>query len=156
MKESAPISLDDSLGPLVIVRFVGTPPLRDFEAYLEKSLEILRRGQPHLLLVDVDRSREDGTPPLEHRQLLANWLARHEERIRQTVLGVAYATDSALVRLALSLLFHLKAPASPYVVAPNLELGAAWAACRLSEAGLYADAEHIRLHFGLLRPRRHA
>jgi hypothetical protein len=148
------ITLDDSLWPLVTVRFVGTPPLWAFEAYLETSLGILRRGR-HLLLVDVDRSRGDGTAPPEHRQLLVNWLARHEERIRQTVLGVAYATDSAMIRLALSLIFHLKPPAAPYVIAPNLELGMTWATCRLNEAGLHADAERIRGHFRQFRQRRH-
>ncbi len=155
MQTSAPISVDDSLWPLVIVRFVGNPPLSAFEAYLEKSSEILQRGQPHVLLVDVDRSREDGTPPSEHRQLLVSWLARNEQRIRQTVLGVAYATDSALVRLTLSLIFHFKAPAAPYVIAPDLERGAEWAACRMDEVGLHADAERIRGHFRQLRLRRH-
>ena len=78
-------------------------------------------------------------------------MARHETLIRQTLLGVAYATDSAIFRLSMSLVFHLKTPAYPYVVAPNLELGVAWAASRLGEAGLHADATRGRLHFGLLR-----
>jgi hypothetical protein len=154
MKPLAPISVDDSLWPLVIVRMVGTSSPAEFEAYLEKRLEFLRRGQPHLHLVEVDTSRNCPLPP-EQRQRLVKWMAQHEEAIRQRLLGLAYATDSAQVRLTLSLIFHSKAPTYPYVVVPNLALGGAWAAGRLNEAGLHADAERVRGHFGLLRHPRH-
>ncbi len=155
MKLSAPVSVDDSLWPLVIVHLVGTASLADFEAYLEKRLEFLRRGQPHLVVVVVDASRGI-TMPTEHRHKQVEWLSRHEELIRQTLLGVAYATDSALFRLTLSLVFHIKSPAYPYVIIPSQELAVAWAASRLDEAGLHADAERIRYHFGPLHHRSHA
>jgi hypothetical protein len=154
MNPPTSITVDDSHWPLVIVRMVGTPTVADFEAYLEQRLELLRRGQ-HAIVVDVDASR-GVTMPTEQRVKQVEWRVRHEELIRQKLLGMAYATDSAIFRLSLSLVFHMKPPAYAYVVAPNLELGVAWAACRLSEAGLHADAERTRLHFGLLRQRRHA
>jgi hypothetical protein len=155
MKLFAPITMDDSLWPLVIVHLVGTASLADFEAYQEKRLELLRRGPPHLVVVEVDASRGIVLPN-EHRQKHVEWLVRHEELIRQRLLGVAYATDSAIFRLTLSLVFHIKSPACPYVITPSLEQAVAWAESRLAEAGLHEDAERIRYHFGLQHHRSHA
>ncbi|HEX8821110.1 MAG TPA: hypothetical protein VF794_14370 [Archangium sp.] len=146
MKTPAPISVDDSLWPLVVIRFVGTPSLRAFEAHLEQRAELLRRGEPHLLLMDASRS---GLLPTEHRQRQAAWTAQHDEALRSTVLGTAWVTDSAFLQLSLRSLFHLEPPTHPYVLVPTVEQAADWAARQLEAARQHEAATRVRAHFAL-------
>jgi hypothetical protein len=66
MRGPAPITVEDSLWPLVVIRYVGTPTLAQFEEGLEKRAAFLRRSEPHLILVDAIRGG----------MLPAEWLAR--------------------------------------------------------------------------------
>jgi hypothetical protein len=150
MKTPAPISLDDSLWPLVVIQFVGTPSRRSFEAYLEQRTELLRRGEPHLLLMDASRS---GLLPTEHRQRQAAWTAQHDEALRSTVLGTAWVTDSAFLQLSLRSLFQLEPPTHPYVLVSSVAQAADWAAQQLETARQHEAAERVRTHFGLRRER---
>ena len=143
------ITVDDSLWPLVVIRLVGTPALPEFEKVLAKRTEILRRGT-HLLLVDGMRS---GMLPLEHRQRQVKWMGQHQELLRESMLGAAYATDSAFIRLTQSIVLHLETPAYPYVIVSRVDQAAEWSARKLEDSGLHEDAERVRYHFGLLRER---
>jgi len=150
MSSVAPVTMDDSLWPLVVARYVGTPTLAQFEEGLEKRAAFLRRDEPHLILVDAIRG---DMLPAEHRQRQVEWMVQYEELIRQKLLGTAYVTDSALIRLTLSTIFYFKSPAYPYVIAPSLERGVEWLARKMDEAGLHEAATHSRNHFGLIRGR---
>jgi hypothetical protein len=146
MKKPAFITLEDSLWPLVIARVVGTPSLSDLEGYLTRRAKHLRRG-PHVQVVDATRIV---MLPAEARQRILEWLPPHEELIRERLLGTAYATDSAFLRLTLSILFHLRPQTSPHIIVSRLDVATEWAARRLEEEGLHEGAELTRHHFGLL------
>lgn len=150
MRILAPLTVDDTLWPLVVIRYVGTPPLAQFEECLEKRAAFLRRSEPHLILVDAIRG---GMLPTEHRQRQVEWMVQHEELIRQKLLGTAYVTESAVSRLTLSAIFYFKPPVYPYVIAPRVELGVEWLVRRMNDAGLYEAATRVGHSFGLIRGR---
>jgi hypothetical protein len=150
MWNPVPITLDDSHWPLVLSRFVGTPSLAEFEKYLAKRTGLLQRG-PHLFLVDGMRS---GIKPANQRQRLVEWMGQHEELLRERMLGTAYATNSDLMRLTLSIVFHLRPPVFPYVIVSQMEQAMGWAVCKLEEAGQYEAAERIRHQSGLFPEQR--
>jgi hypothetical protein len=140
-------TFDDSLWPLLMLRIVGEPTNQQFEEYLDVSASYLRRGEPHVVIADL---LQGGLASAEQRRKRAEWMVRHDALLRETVLGNAFVINNPILRLGLNLLFHLKPPPSPYVVAPRVEPALVWAAGRLEEAGLREPAERIRRHFGLL------
>jgi hypothetical protein len=141
------IVLDDALWPLLLVRFLGVPTTPQVEAYLARMTTFLERGEPYVSI--LDSSQMTGMGPAEQRQLQVAWLKRHDARLRELGRGTAFVIVSPLVRLAVSVVFHLKSPASAYVVTASLPDAVAWAADRLAEAGQLAAAQRLRHHFGL-------
>jgi hypothetical protein len=144
------ITVDDSLWPLVLCRFEGTPSLPEFEGYLRKRAGLLQRG-PHLLLVD---GMNTGMKPPSQRQRLVEWMGQHEALLRERLLGIAYATNSDQMRLTLSIIFHLRPPVSPYVIFSRMEQAVGWVVHKLEEAGQHEAAERVRYQPGLLLERR--
>lgn len=145
MRSSCTYSYDDANWPLLIARLEGMPTRQQYESYLARSAEYLLRGEPHVILLDLTRS---GVVSAELRQLQAEWMRQHEELIRQQVLGVAYIINSALIRLTLSAIFHMKRPACPYILVSQWDQALAWAIKRLEAAELYVPAERIRRDLG--------
>jgi hypothetical protein len=150
MNRIEPITVDESLWPLVVSRLVGTPSRLEFEQYLAKRAGFLQRGQ-HLLLVD---GTSIGLNPAEQRQLLVAWTGQHRELMRERLLGTAYATTSDAMRLTLSILYHLRPPVSPYVILSRLDEAAGWAVSRLQEVGQYEAAERVRHRYGFTLEQR--
>jgi hypothetical protein len=146
MKNPTSIFVDDSLWPLVTGRFVGTPSLPEFAAYLDLRLRLLRRG-PHVAAVDLNQA---GVNTGEQRQCMAAWMGQHEELMRERLLGTAYAISSDSVRLTLSIIFHLRPPVSPYVMVRQMPQAVEWALRKLEEAGQSEASQHIRHQSGLL------
>ncbi|WP_375773141.1 hypothetical protein NR798_20370 [Archangium gephyra] len=147
MSASRYCTFDDSLWPLLILRLVGEPSNQQFDEYLDTSASYLRRGEPHVVIADLLRV---GIASAEQRRRRAEWLARHDELLRESLLGHAFVINGPILRLGLNILFHLKPPAWPYVVVPRVDPAIAWAAGRLEDSGLREPAERVRRHFGLL------
>ena len=140
------VSIDDSLWPLRLVRFVGVATPQQFEHYLGEMDACLRRGERFVCVLDISQG---GAPTQEQRQRQANWLKESEPLMRQVELGVAFVVTSPVIRLALSTIFYFKPMPIPYRVTDRLVSAAEWAAQRFVEAGLVHDAERTRCHFGL-------
>ena len=139
------IQVDDSLWPLVHIRFLGVPSTPQVEAYLARMTGLLERGERHVNL--MDSSGMTGMGPPEQRHLQAAWMKRHDATLRAQALGTAFVITSPLVRLAVSVVFHLKPMHSVYLIAASLPEAATWAAHRLESAGLHAEAERVRQRF---------
>jgi hypothetical protein len=77
-------------------------------------------------------------------------LEEHEALMNQRLLGCALVITSPLLRMALSIVFHLRSMPTPYVVVADVATGARWAAGRLEDAGLAEAAAHVRHHFSPL------
>jgi hypothetical protein len=152
MSPTHDIQWDDSQWPLLVVRFLGVPTTPQVEANLARQTAILERGERHAILYDA--SGMTGVGPAEQRHLQAAWLKQHDARLRELVLGVAFVIHSPVVRLAVSIVMHLRPMPSPYVMAATQGEAVAWAADRLEQDGQEAAARRVREHFALYGGRR--
>jgi hypothetical protein len=140
------ILLDDALWPLLIVRFVGVPTTSQVASYLERMTAYMERGERNVTL--IDSTRVSGMVPAEQRNLQAAWMKKHAARMRELNLGTAFVITSPLVRLAVSVIFHLQPMASPYIITGTLGEAAEWAAVQLEKDQQLLAAQRIREHFG--------
>lgn len=146
MLTSASVQFDDSLWPLLVIRYVGTPTDAQFDDYLARRTSYLERGERHAVILDLRQA--SGRSPAEQRLRQAAWMKQHDEALRERVLGVAFVTDSAMVRLLLSVVLHLKSLSSPHVAVARFPDAVAWIEERLHQAGLEAEALRVRVHYG--------
>jgi len=139
-------TFDDSLWPLLIVRFGDAISSRCFEAALEQRSAYLRRREKHIVLYDTSRA---SLRLLTHRQRYVEWLQSLDEADHENMLGVALVITSPSFRLALTSVLHLLSRRPLYFAASSEQGAVCWAADRLFEAGFSRQAERIRLHYGL-------
>jgi hypothetical protein len=144
MSTSNHILFDDALWPLLVLRYVGLPTTAQVERSLEELTRHLERGQRFVLI--MDSTRVTGMGPAEQRHLQADWLKRHDARLRELALGGAFVITSPLVRLGMSVVVHLKPLPAPYVVTASFADAARWAAERLRDAGEEAAARRVLEH----------
>jgi hypothetical protein len=133
MTAASDIQFDDSVWPLVRVRFLGVPTTPQVEANLARMTAALERGERHVYVFDAGGMT--GVGPAEQRHLQAAWLKQHDARLRALVLGVAFVIHSPLVRLGVSIVMHLRPLPGPYFMAATLEEAVAWATERLAREG---------------------
>ncbi|AKJ01017.1 hypothetical protein ATI61_112277 [Archangium gephyra] len=151
MDPSASITIDDSLWPLLQVKFPSAFTNAQQERYLGQLLTYLRRGERYVGVMDTHLLKN---PSAEQRQRQAHFIKEHEALFRQCSLGTAGIVTSPLMALGARILIHLKPMPTPFYVASSLPAAVSWAAERLELAGLSEPAERVRCHFGLLPARR--
>ena len=144
------IHFDDSLWPLLIIRVSGRPTDEEFEACLTLRGAYLDRGQKQVLIYDTASL---SVLTSEQRQWQIDWLKPRAHLLHQLLLGTAIIIPSPAMRLVLSVVRHQAQLRSPYHIASSMEEAAAWAAARLSDAGLVAEAQRVCDRFGLSPPR---
>jgi hypothetical protein len=144
------ITFDDSHWPLLIIRFVGTPTLEQFDLYLRRRASYLLRGEPHVSISDVRASTIFAT---EFRQRTAVWLQEHGPIFERTVVGTAIVITSPILRLMVSTLLRLRPQSVPYALVATTESGARWCADQLEETGFITTSERIREQFSQYRMR---
>ena len=137
----AVITFDDSLWPLVTVRWTGVMNDLQFEEFLVRSASFLERGESYISITDV---RHAGVPSIEHCRALSRWLAAHEARLRERVLCNAILVTSAPLRLSMSLAFHLKPQPMPHRAVSTMDAALEYALGKLREAGRGAEAERLQ------------
>jgi hypothetical protein len=141
------ITIDDSLWPLLIIRFEGEPSSPQFMEYLARVSDYLARPEQSVSILDASRVH---TGTAEQRQLQVEWIRKNEALLRQRLLGSAHVITSPFIRLVTSLILHLQPLPAPYFVASSMNEAVAWAVERLEGAGLLVAAQRVRNHFGLL------
>jgi hypothetical protein len=132
---------DESLWPLLLVGYVGSPSVEQQLEYQAKLSACLKRGEKYVSIIDA--SSFTGVPPPQ-RQLMAQFLREHEPYFRQVGLGTCLIITSPLARLVVSVIFHLKPMPAPYYVASNMQGALNWVLGQLDAAGLTAEADRIR------------
>jgi hypothetical protein len=140
------ITFDDSLWPLLVTRVAGAMTDKQFEEFLARSTTYVERGEKYVSITDV---AQVGIPSAAQRQMQAEWIRQHEVALRERVLGNANIITSAPIRLALSLIFHLKPLPMPYAAVGDMDSALRFVTAKLEESGMGAEAERIRRHFGL-------
>ncbi|WP_375769033.1 hypothetical protein NR798_46435 [Archangium gephyra] len=141
------VEVDDALWPLLVVRFLGVPTTAQVQAYLERVTGYLERDGRHAVI--FDSSGMTGIGQTHQYHLQAEWLKRHDARLKQVRLGAAYIIQSPVVRLAVSVVYYLRPTTMPYLITAKQGEAAGWAAARLDEDGQHEAAQRVREHFGL-------
>ncbi len=148
------ISFDDSLWPLVLVKFEGESSDQEFEAHLKKMSEYLQRQEKYLCIYDSTLMKNS---PMSHRQMQVEWLQTNDAMLRQWMIGTGFVITSPLARLAMTVISTLNKPPCPLNNFSTLEPALAWAADRFRDEGLTLPSVRIRTHFGLYHaPKRAA
>lgn len=143
---SAIIMFDDSRWPLLILRVTGPMTDKQFGEFLAQSSIYLERGEQYVSIFDIAQA---GIPSAVQRQMQVEWIRKHDAQLRERVLGNANIITSAPIRLALSLVFHLKPLPMPYAAVPDMDSAIRFVLGKLEEGGLGEDAARIRCQLGL-------
>ena len=143
---SAIITFDDSRWPLLMLRVTGVMSDKQFSEFLVQSSAYLERGERYVSILDLGQV---GLPSPVQRQMQAEWIRKHDADLREYVLGNANIITSAPIRLALSLIFHLKPLPMPYAAVADMDSALRFALGKLEEGGRRADAERIRRQLGV-------
>ncbi|HEX8826281.1 MAG TPA: hypothetical protein VF794_40625 [Archangium sp.] len=150
MEPPSHITFDDSLWPLLVVRYSGTPTNEQFEAYLARRQSYLDRKEKHALIYDTTSFKVLTT---EQRQRQILWLRERAALMKKYSLGSALVITSPIARLTLSIVLQFSQAQTPYHPARSLPEAARWAAGQLHEAGLVREAQRVKAHFGLMPQR---
>jgi hypothetical protein len=147
MEPANGITFDDSLWPLLVVKFSGAVSNAQIEEYLAKRGSYLARRQKHVLIYDTASFR---VLTNEQRQRQINWLKERAALLKETSLGSALVITSPVFRLVLSIVLQFSQAGTVYHTARSLPDAASWAAARLVDAGMPMEAQRVRAHFGLV------
>ncbi|AKI98535.1 hypothetical protein ATI61_12267 [Archangium gephyra] len=140
------ILFEDTLWPLLHLKFVGEHTPAQYEEYLTRLEKSLRRPEPCLVIIDTNVAQ---SVPLSHCRRQAEWCREHEALVREKVLGVAFVVNSTLARLSLNVVVQLAPMPVPYTFVSHARAAAEWAAERFSDRGLLQPSVRVRQHFGL-------
>jgi hypothetical protein len=152
MPAFGPILLDESLWPLLVVRYKGRATIEQFAEMLAERSRYLDRNERYLVLNDLSHVRHTGSG--EQRQLQVDWMKKEGERMRQWVVGVATVTDSAPLRLLLSIIQYFQPLPMPHIIVPRMSEAIPWIVSQMRQSGLEAGADLVIEHFGLNSGRR--
>lgn len=141
------VSFDDSLWPLLVVKFIGTTSDLEFEAYLEKMSGYLKRETRYVCIIDSTDMKDS---PMVHRQRQVEWLQANDALLRRWTVGTGFVITSPVSRLAMNVITQLSKPASPQTAVATLQLAMEWAAERFKAENLLLPVMLIRTR-GLLQ-----
>jgi hypothetical protein len=145
------IQIDETLWPLVVVRYESPLCLEDFHELARRLTAILERQEPYVAIADARKS--EGMTA-EQRQHQADWMKQYDAALRKYCLGSAFVITSAMARLAMNVIITLKPPPVPYTVVSTLEAAAVWTASRLEAAGHTHHGARVREAYGPRPPVR--
>jgi hypothetical protein len=141
---TAPITIDDTHWPLLIVHFVGSPTLSQCQEFFERRASYLERGEPHVGISDGTQMK---LPPAGYLALQEAWLVKHGAQLARTLLGVATIVRAPDILLLKSAATYRTPLPYPTLNVTTLRAGVDWAVKRLQEAGLQEPALRIRHAF---------
>ncbi|WP_434381966.1 hypothetical protein [Melittangium boletus] len=128
------ITIDDTSWPVLTVSFTGKNSPQEFNAYLARMTEYLRRGVKHAVILD---SRDlAATPTLEQRQRQVDWIQANTPALRQWSLGNAFVITSPFIRLAMNIMYQLQPLPTPHTVVGDIKMARTWVDGRFRAVGL--------------------
>ncbi len=137
-------TFDDSLWPLLIIHFTGSPTMAELETYLAKRLEYMQRHEPHVLLYDTRNARMLSNPQTQRH---VQWMKEHDALRRETVMASVVVITSPVIRLTASAVLHFWPAKTPYFFCSNLPEGVRWAADWLQRSGHHVQANLVRQRY---------
>lgn len=99
-------------------------------AYLDEFIEkVVLRKSPFVSIVDARKMNR--APSAKVRRMIADWEAQHGDLGTRYNRGVAFVTESALIRGAMTALQWISPPKVPTVYEATMESARLWAGTRL-------------------------
>lgn len=145
---SGEIAFDESLFPLVLVHYRGTPDDAAQDAYFAHLDALGKRTERRFLVYLPDG---DAAVPSRFRQRHAEWTRRNEQLVREQNLGVAFVLPNPLLRVLLRAVFALQPIGCPQRTVSTLEEALAWAVECFEQTGQAPAAQRIRVRYALSR-----
>ncbi|WP_434386007.1 hypothetical protein [Melittangium boletus] len=145
MIPSRTVTFDDSLHPLLLIRYDGRASIAHMHEVFAQRSRYLARGERHVLIHDMRRASV--TCSSEQRRLQTDWLRANDAQLRACMMGVVFVTDSAALRLLLSIMHHVQPMPMPHVLLPTLADAVDWSTDQLRHFGFTLDAEAALAHF---------
>jgi hypothetical protein len=145
MPHASGFDLDDSLWPLLIVRFVGAPTLDDLDKYLARRLTYLQRYEQHVIIYDAREARMFSNALIQRH---VAWSKQHEALRRGSVVASAVVVTSPLIRMAASTLLHFLPSKTPSRFCASVPEAVNWLADWLQKEGYPVQANQARQRFG--------
>ncbi len=147
MPASRNIEIDDSLWPLLTIRYRGITTTSQYAELLAARSRYLDRHERHLILHDMSQSSSSNSA--EQRRLQVEWTKQEDARMRQWVVGIAFVTDSLPLRLLLSVIYHVRPLTTPHAIFPRVSEALPWIVAQLRQSGLKLGGPSLLEHFGL-------
>lgn len=147
------VSFDDSLWPLMVVKFDGETSDAEFDVYLKRMSEYLNRQEKYVCLYDTTAMKSS---PMNHRQMQVEWLQRNDAPLRKWMLGTGFVITSPLMRLAMNVISTLNRPPCPSTNVATMDQALSWAADRFRDEGQTLASVRIRTHHNLVSGKRSA
>jgi len=123
------IAIDQSQGPLVVIRFHSAPTDQQFQQYLADYWELLRR---HSRLGAVFVTAPDlPMMPARRVRMQAEFIREHRELMTERAVCIAFALPSPLMRSVLRAILMLQPMPCPHTVVGTESEGVSWVKARL-------------------------
>ncbi|MFY0529153.1 hypothetical protein ACN28I_40310 [Archangium gephyra] len=138
-----PVTFDDSLWPLLIIRYPATQSDAEYEESLNRLSGFVLRREPYFSIIDTSRI---GTPNSTQRQRQVEWDRSHNELVRTWGRETAFIVTSPFVRVAMSLYFHVRPLGVPHVIVADMNSALTWMVAQIERTGFAAEAARVREH----------
>jgi len=129
------IRIDTSEWPLVLHVSEGESKDADVDAYIREATTLLRRGEPHAVIVDAS-ALSLATPYARARKKV--WLAENAELLRSSCVCTALVLTSPLARFAAATVMLVRPFPTPYRIFASEAEARVWALAQLEARGAQA------------------
>ncbi|MFY0570751.1 hypothetical protein ACN28E_43935 [Archangium lansingense] len=136
-----PVTFDDSLWPLLTIRYPATQSDAEYEECLTRLSNYVHRQEPYFCIVDTSQV---SMPNSTQRRRQMVWDQSHAVLVRTWGRGTAFIVTSPFVRVAMSLYFHIRPLAAPYVIVSDMGSALTWMATLMERTGFVAEAASVR------------
>ncbi|MCA9608982.1 MAG: hypothetical protein KC619_25450 [Myxococcales bacterium] len=123
---------DDEAWPLCVDTMSGHATDAEVERYNARRAQRLAREGPHVQIVDARGAERMNA---DQRRRIADFNRDHRDAQAAWVAGVAFISDSTVIRGVLQAIYWLHPPPYPTAVFDELDAAMRWARARLAERG---------------------
>lgn len=131
------LAIDERRFPLVTFTQTGVMDDAEFERYLGRVAEHLKRNVP---LAYVYHFAHTQRPPAGRVTRQAEFVREHRDELAKHCLGIAFVFGSPIFRFAISSFLLMQPLPMPYEVCSDVMRATAWAELRLRAAGVTTQA----------------
>ena len=130
-QQAVPVRFSTQDWPFVVTTIIESMDEAETADYLAAFInDVVNRRAPFVSIVDARRMTS--APSAKVRRMIADWEQANGDRGSRYNRGVAFVTESALIRGAMTALHWISPPKVPTTYHATMELAKAWARERLA------------------------